>query len=141
MEARARPMALLRRPLRANGVELATDDASIQDLDDWFCVNVEEDPESSGRLLPDWCSVVNALYGRRDDRAPSPSALAVLYVESKNAAFQRHVIMEFGAEAPKSPTNLDIDWAVTVCGHRIIAGQDVEVGAFWRWLKNVEPRA
>lgn len=56
----------------------------------------------------------------------------------KDVSYQRHVIMGFSSKNPK--VNLDIDAAVAVYGHRIIAGEEVEEDEFWRWLRNVEGR-
>src|SRR5215472_3142029 len=59
MEAKPGRIEMLRKLLRANGVELTSTDAAIQDLNDWFRANVEADPDKPGRLLPGWYSVVN----------------------------------------------------------------------------------
>ena len=59
MRAKPARIDMLRRLLKANAVRLDGTDAAIQDLNDWFYVNVEPDPRNPGRLLPDWYSVVN----------------------------------------------------------------------------------
>lgn len=41
--------------------ELGSSDAAIQNLNDWFLVNVKADPQQPGWLLSEWCSVVNGL--------------------------------------------------------------------------------
>lgn len=59
MQAKPARIEMLRQLLTANGVELNSTDAAVQDLNDWFYANVEPDPKNPGRLLPDWYSVVN----------------------------------------------------------------------------------
>lgn len=59
MHAKPARIEMLRQLLTANGVELNSTDAAVQDLNDWFYANVEPDPKNRGRLLPDWYSVVN----------------------------------------------------------------------------------
>src|SRR5207302_457887 len=59
MRAKPARIDMLRRLLKANAVRLDGTDAAIQDLNDWFYVNVEPDPRNPGRLLPDWYSVVS----------------------------------------------------------------------------------
>jgi hypothetical protein len=43
---------MLRRLLAANGVQLGGGDAAVQDINDWFFVNVEPEPNNPGQLLP-----------------------------------------------------------------------------------------
>jgi hypothetical protein len=59
MEARPQRIGMLHDLLTANGIELSSSDTAIQDLNDWFRLNVEADPHKPGRLKPDWYSVVN----------------------------------------------------------------------------------
>jgi hypothetical protein len=130
--------------LKANRIDLGTDDSSVQILNGWFQSNVEEDPERLGRLLPQWYSVVNdiGIFLGEIIIERHPHLRWEFYIwGKKNVAFQRHVIMGFTAEDAKFHTNLDIDAAVAVYAHRIIDGQEVEPDAFWRWLKGVEARA
>ena len=51
------------------------------------------------------------------------------------------MIIGFTTEDPKFKTNLDVDRAVAVYGHRIIGGEEVDHNEFWEWLKVVERRA
>lgn len=126
MQARPARIEMLRRLLKANGVELGASDAAIQDLNDWFYANVQADPERPGRLLPDWYSVVNdiALFlgDMMIERHPNLRWEFFTW-GAKNVAFQRHVIMGFGTEDPKFKTNIDIDRMVATYGHRIVASR------------------
>ncbi len=123
MQAKPARIEMLRRLLGANGVELDSSDAAIQDLNDWFYANVEPDPDNPGRLLPDWYSVANDIALFLGDvmiqRHPN------LHWEfftwgKKNVAYQRHVIMGFSTEDPKFKTNIDIGRSVATYGHRIV---------------------
>jgi hypothetical protein len=126
MQARPARIDMLRRLVKANGIELGSSDAAIQDLNDWFYANIEPDPNQPGRLLPEWYSVVNdvALFlgDVMIERHPK------LHWEfftwgAKNVAYQRHVIMGFGTEDPKFKTNIDIHRMVVTYGHRIVASR------------------
>ncbi|WP_322778621.1 hypothetical protein [Frankia sp. Cas4] len=138
MEAKPARIVMLGRLLKANGVELGTDDAAIQDLNDWFRAGVQGDPDKPGRLLPDWYSVVNDvglfLGDVMIERHPNLRWEFFTWGK-KNVSYQHHVIMVFGTEDPKFKTNDDIDIAVAVYGHRIIGGEDVDHEEFWRWLR------
>lgn len=109
--------------LKANGVELGTDDAAIQDLNDWFFTSVEADPERPGRLAPDWYSVTHdvALFLGDVMIGRHPSLQWEFFVWGKtNVAFQRHVIMGMSTEDPKLRTNIDIERMVAQYAHQII---------------------
>ena len=125
MEAKPARIGMLRQLLKANGVELSSTDEGIQDLNDWFWANVEADPKTPGRLLPDWYSVVNDIGLFLGDvmieRCPG---LRWEFFTSgkKSASYQRHVIMGFsGVSHPKY--NINVDTAVAGYGHRIIAAR------------------
>jgi hypothetical protein len=109
--------------LKANGVELGTDDAAIQELNDWFFASVEADPQQPGRLAPDWYSVARdaALLLGEVMIERHPNLHWEFFTWGKtNVAFQRHVIMGFSTEDPKFHTNIDIDRMVAGYAHRII---------------------
>jgi len=171
MNAKPGRIQMLRRLLRANGVELAGTDAGIQDLNDWFLANVEADPGKPGRLLPAWYSVVNdvALFPG-DVMIPRCPGLRWEFFTwgKKNASYQRHVIMGF-TQVLNPKYDIDIDAAVAAYAHRIVASRgsvphygrvtvrgveidldavtasmrpaEVEKDAFWRWVKLAESQA
>jgi hypothetical protein len=136
MSSRSERQQQLRRLIANNGVDtLDTSDESIEKLNGWFKENVRGDP-ATGRLLPQWYSVVNdialflgdAIVGR------CPTLHWSLFTHgSRDAAYQRHVIMGFTRVAnPKY--NVDIDLLVATYGHRIVRGLEVKPNAFLKWL-------
>lgn len=131
MEAKADRISNLRTLLALNGVELSSDDAGLQQLDDWFQATVQGDV-ASGRLLSIWYGVVNdvALFLGDVMVERSPNLKWVMFdMASRGTALHRHVIMGFSrVENPKY--NVDIDWLVAVHGHRIIAGLSVDPNKF-----------
>lgn len=125
MEAKPGRIGTLRRLLRANGVELAGTDAGVQGLNDWFRVSVEAGPDTPGRLLPEWYSVVNdvALFLGEVMIEHCPGLRWEFYTwGKKNVAYQRHVIMGF-SRVPNPKYNIDIDAGVAAYGHRIVASR------------------
>lgn len=123
METKSGRVEMLRRLVKANGVELGADDAAIQDLNDWFYANVEADPEQPGRLLPAWCSVVHdvAVFLGEVMIGRHPNLHWEFFTWGKiNVAFQRPVIMGLGSEDPKHHTNIDIERLVSTYAHRIV---------------------
>jgi hypothetical protein len=162
---------MLRRLLKANGIELSSTDDGIQELNDWFIANLEADPVNPGRLLPEWYSVVNdvALFLGDVILGRCPGLRWEFYTGGKrNVAYQRHVIMGFSrVRNPK--LNVDIDRNVATYAHRIVASRgsvptygkqtvrdvkidvdavaasdrnrEVEDDAFWRWVKTAESKA
>lgn len=123
METKPARLELLRRLLKANGVDLGNSDAAIQDLNDWFFAHVEADPEQPGRLQPDWYSVVHdvALFLGDVLIERHPNLHWEFFTWGKtNVAFQRHVIMGFSTEDPKLHTNINIDRMVATYAHQIV---------------------
>ena len=111
MGAKSARIEMLGRLLKANGVELGTDDAAIQDLNDWFLASVEANPQQPGRLASDWYSVAHdvALFLGEVMIERHPHLHWEFFTWGKtNVAFQRHVIMGFSTEDPKFHTNVDI---------------------------------
>ena len=143
MSAKESRIDALRKLLKANGIELTRSDAGIQDLNDWFRTNVQPDPRDPERLLPEWYSVVNDIALFLGDVLISrhPNLRWELFTSgARNTSYQRHVIMGFRQNAdPQS--NLDIDVAVAIYGHRVIAGESVDEEAFWKWLRNAGEQA
>jgi len=123
METKGARIEILRRLLKANGIELGTEDAAIQDLNDWFFANVEPDLEQPGRLAPAWYSVVHdvAVFLGEVMIERHPNLHWEFFTWGKtNVAYQKHVIMGFGTEDPKFHTNIDIDRMVATYAHQII---------------------
>ena len=126
METRSSRIELLGRLLKANGVQLGTDDAAIQDLNDWFVANVEADPAQPGRLGSDWYSVahdVALLLGEVMIERHQHLRWEFFTWGKTNVAFQRHVIMGFTTEDAKLHTNIDIDRMVATYAHQIVEAQ------------------
>jgi hypothetical protein len=171
MEVKSARIEMLRRLLEANGVELGIADPGIQDLNDWFRANVQADPDTPGRLLPEWYSVINdvALFLGDVIIGRCPGLRWEFYTGGKkDVSYQRHVIMGF-SQVPNPKYNLDIDSAVAAYGHRIVAGRgsvprygrqtvrgtaidvdavaarrrdrEVENDAFLRWVQTAESQA
>lgn len=171
MEERPARAETLRCLLKANGVALVGTDSGIQDLNDWFVANVEDDADNPGRLLPDWYSVVNdvALFLGDVIIERCPGLRWEFYTGGKkDVSFQRHVLMGF-SQVPNPKYNLDLDRAVATYGHRIVASRgsiahhgqvnvrgveidvdaavarqparEIELDAFWRWVKLAESQA
>jgi hypothetical protein len=116
----------LRQLLKANHVSLGSDDATVQEVNDWFYTNVAADPQRTGRLLPEWYSVAGDIALFLGDvlieRHPNLSWQFFTW-GAKNVSYQRHVIMGFSTEDPKFKTNIDLDRNVRTYGHRIIASR------------------
>jgi hypothetical protein len=171
MAAKPARIEMLRRLLRADGIELAGTDSAIQNLNDWFRASVEADPDQPGRLLPEWYSVVNdiALFLGDVMIERCPGLRWEFYIwGKKNVSYQRHVIMGF-SQVPNPKYNLDFDAAVAAYAHCIVAsrgsvphygrvtvrGVEIDVDAvaaargpvvvkddgFLRWVKAAESQA
>jgi hypothetical protein len=171
MAAKPGRIEMLRRLLRADGIELAGTDAAIQDLNDWFRASVEADPDQPGRLLPEWYSVVNdvGLFLGHVMIERCPDLRWEFYTwGKKNVSYQRHVIMGFSRVRNPKYT-VDIDAAVAAYAHRIVASRgsvphygrvtvrgveidvdtvvarrgraEIEDNAFLRWVKTAESQA
>jgi hypothetical protein len=171
MEAKPGRIGMLRHLLSVNRVELSTAESSIQDLNDWFRLNVEADQNKPGRLTPDWYSVVNdiALFLGDVMIERCPGLRWEFYIwGTKNTSYQRPVIMGF-TRVPNPKYNIDIDAAVAAYGHRIIESRgsvphhgnimirgveidldavttsadrlEIETEAFRRWLKLADRQA
>src|SRR2546422_4702588 len=124
MEQKAARIEMLRRLLRANGIELSGTDEGIQDLNDWFRAHVEADPNKPGRLLPEWYSVVNdvGLFLGDVIIARCPGLRWEFFTwGKKDIAYQQAVIMGFQVPNPKF--NMDIDGRVAGYGHRLVASR------------------
>ncbi len=124
----------LRSLLRANEVRCGVDDQAIQDLNDWFRVNVQANPDRPERLENIWYAVVNDIALDLGDViiSRSPGLRWTMFVSGKrNIAYQRHVIAGFtGVANPKYC--VDIDIFVATYAHQVIAGEQVEADGFLR---------
>ncbi len=115
---------MLRRLLAANDVKLGTDDAAIQDLNDWFSSSVEADPGEAGQFLPIWNSVCHdvALFLGEVMIERHPNLRWEFFTwGGTDVAFQRHVIMGFSTEDPKLRTNIDIEDMVITYAYQLVA--------------------
>ena len=123
METKPARIEMLRRLVKANGIELGTSDAAIQDLNDWFFTDIEPDAEAPGRPLVDWYSVIHdvALFLGEVMIERHPHLHWEFFTWGKrNVSFQRHVIMGMSTEDPKFRTNIDIYRMVSQYAHDII---------------------
>jgi hypothetical protein len=162
---------VLRRLLRANGLELNGSDDGIQELNEWFVRSVEADPDHPGRLAQEWYSVAHdvALFlgDVMIDRCPQ-LRWDLFTGGKKDAAYHRHIITGF-TKVPNKKYNIDIAQQVVTYAHRVIVGRgsiphygsvnirgididvdaaaarvrrnEVEPDAFWQWIRKAEMKA
>ncbi len=57
MAQKAQRIQMLSDLLALNGIALTKDEAGVQELNDFFCDNVSEDPDRPRAVLPEWLSV------------------------------------------------------------------------------------
>jgi hypothetical protein len=142
MAAKGERIDELRRLLASNGVVLSSDDEGLQRLNDWFRAEVEGG-QTPGRLRSVWYAVVNDLALFLGDVVIErcPGLRWVMFDQgSRDAAYQRHVLMGFTKVAnPKY--NFDIDLATATYAHQIVEGQDVPGDAFVTWISSAEEDA
>ncbi len=132
----------LRGLLERNGIVLGESCADMQELNDWFRLEVEPD-ETGARLRPMWYSVVNDIALTLGDLMirRSPNLKWVFFDRSKKeAAYQRHVIMGF-TQVANPDFYVDIDAVVATDAHRIIAEKPVPEDSFCRILRYAESKA
>ena len=126
LASRPTRIAVLRRLLADNGIELDTSDGGIQRLNDWFYDSVEADPDRPGYLLPIWYSVVfdiaMFLGAAMIERHPNLRWEFFTWGK-KNIAYQQPAIMGYATEDPKFHTNSNLVRGVATYGHRIVAAQ------------------
>lgn len=126
--------------LRANGFELSSSDTAIQQLNDWFRLNVERAEDGSGRLRNIWYAVVNdiSLFLGDELISRNPGVRWTLFLSgAKNASYQRHVLAGF-ADVPNPKYNVDIDRLIAAYGHRVVSGASVDAEYF---LSIIRPTA
>ena len=134
MEAKPHRIEQLRALLSRNGVQLGVDDASIQDLNDWFRAQVSPDPATSDhpnpdvrcRLLPEWYSVVSDISLFLGDVIISryPHLRWEFFTRGKsNLSYQQNVITGF--DVPNPRYNLNVDYLVAGYAHQIVLGLPV----------------
>jgi len=138
MSEKGERIAQLKNLLKKNGFDLKGDDSSIRTLSNWFFENVERSDSEPDRLKPIWYSVVNdiALFLGEEIIRRAPALRWELFLSGKkNMSYQRPVILGF--PKVKNPKyNLDLDWAIGVYGHRIVAGEEDERDLFIRMVKS-----
>lgn len=111
METKESRIAELRRLLSNFDVSLASDDASIQALNDWFVANIKADPKRPGFLRPEWSSIAYdvGLFLGEVIIARHPNLHWELFTWGKtDVAFHRAVIMGMSTEDVKLRTYIDI---------------------------------
>lgn len=135
---------MLRDLLRRNGVELGSSDSSLQDLNDWFLAEVRADPKDPDSMRFPWYGVATDIglhIGEvMIDRVPE-LRWEFFTGGKKDIAYQRAVIIGFSG-VPNPKYNIDSQRLVVTYGSQIVAGEDVEVDAFCRWVQwSVELRS
>jgi len=128
MEEKSQRLEMLAELVELNGMELDRTDAGVQGLDDWFRSQVEEDPESPGRLLGDWYSVVNdiALFLGEVMIERHPKLRWELFTAGrKNASYQEAVIMGFENSGVLN-WDINLNWQVAGHGVAIVQGMRVD---------------
>jgi hypothetical protein len=131
-------IAELRKLVQRSGIELNGSDDSIQKLNDWLFLHVEQSEKELGRLKPIWYSVVNdiALFlGEEIIRRARNPRWELLLSGKKNLSFQRPVITGF-SKVTNPKYNIDLDWTIGVYGHRIISKNEEERDLFVRIVKS-----
>ena len=143
MAAKDRRIEMLTDLLRSNGIVLATDDVSIQRLNDWFRSNVEGSATEPSRLRGIWYSVVNdiGLFLGDEMIARAPGLRWEMFTAGKkNIAYQRHVVVGFTKVANRA-YNVDPDWLVAAYAHGVVAGEPVRSDLFVAVLHSTCSRA
>lgn len=143
MEERPLRVQGLSELLQRNGRTLESSDEGVQALDDWFRANVEEDPEMSGRLSPEWYSVVTDIGLFLGDvmieRHPQ-LRWDLFTAGKKNASYQRPVVMGFTRGGDPN-MEIDVAWQVAGHGHRKVRGLSVKDDKFLRLLRMADEMA
>jgi hypothetical protein len=136
MDARAARIDELASLVGSNDIELRTDAAGIDRLEQWFRSEVTGD--GAGRLEPMWYSVVNdiGLFLGEVAIERHPHLHWAFFDQGKrDVAYQRHVIMGFTNVANKK-FNVDFDLLVAQYGHRVVSGLQVGDAEFNEWLRS-----
>jgi hypothetical protein len=123
MAARSQRREQLEALLTRNDVEVSTDDAGVQALNDWYRANVEAEPREQDRLNVRWYAVgVDVgLYLGEAITARAPTVQWRLFTHGrKNVSYQRPVLMGFGGVA-NVRYNVDPERLVAIHGHRVVA--------------------
>jgi hypothetical protein len=136
MEHKAERLVELARLVGANGVKLGVTDESLDELDDWFRLNVEASPEDPTRLRNLWYAVVTDIAMHLGDvmihRAPTLRWEFFRWGgESghRNVSYHHPVIMGF-RKASDEHYNRDLMRNVAAYGLRAAAGRVDEPGYF-----------
>ncbi|MDP9641168.1 hypothetical protein J2S53_001113 [Actinopolyspora lacussalsi] len=142
MSEKPERLKVLREFLAWHGVELSSDDAGVQRLNDFFLAHVSEDPDSPGRLLPEWYSVALDMGLFLGDvmieRNPN------LYWEfhtwgKKNTNYQKQVVAGFNFPDPKY--SVDPEGIIVIQGNRVIDNMTVKSDKFIRAVHQVSEDA
>ena len=130
MDAKSQRLDVLVQLLERNGV----DPGDLSDVDHWFSVSVEPNPDLLHRLANRWYGVVNdiGLYlGDLSIWFSGGSLRWEFFTKGRRSSgYQRHVVVGF--DVPNPSYYVDFDLAVSTYGHRIIAGLPVRDNYFTR---------
>ena len=143
MREKQKRIAQLKALVEKSNVHLNGSDEFIQMLNDWFFENVERSETEPSRLKSIWYSVVNdiALFMGEEIIKRAPNLKWELYLwGKKNLSYQRAVIMGF-SKVTNPKYNMDLDWAIGVYGHRIVAENEKEHDLFVRIVRSAVENA
>lgn len=142
MDSKVHRLDSLAKLLAANGVDLASDDASIQRINDWFRASVEESPERPGELLPKWYSVVNDLQlflGEVMIERNPQSHWGFVSRRPSDLNYQNAVITGVST-TPGDVGTINIDYLLAQYGRRVVAGEEDPPDEMLRWIKGARDR-
>jgi hypothetical protein len=136
-------IAVLRALVGRNGVTLDDSDASIQQLNDWFRLHVERNPEAPGRLMARWYAVANdiGVYLSEVILQRAPGLRWEFFTHGRaNVSYQRPVIMGFAA-SPNLHYNLDADLNVVTYAQHLVGGGSVDPKLFVKMVQGALEKA
>jgi hypothetical protein len=136
MESKPHRLDSLRGLLATDGVELASDDVSIQRINEWFRANVEEDPQHPGWLLPKWYSVVNDLGLFLGDVMieRNPQLRWEFYRGAPSDLNYQNPVIMGSSDVQGFDGCVNVDQLLAMYGHRLVAGEEDPPDEFLRWI-------
>jgi hypothetical protein len=125
-----------------NGLPLGVDCESIQQIDDWFRVNVEANPAEPGRLRNIWYALIadlGLLLGSIMVQRHPHLRWEMLVGGKREVSYQRHVIVGFSRAYPRF--YVDPAFAISTYAHAIIESEDVRQNLFMAMLQATDEDA
>jgi hypothetical protein len=140
MAARFERIEQLRRLTATSGLRLGDSDTDIQALDDWFCANVEPNPDQSDRLRNLWYAVVNdiALHLGEVLIGRCPHLHWELFVGGKtNVNYHCPVVTGF-TRVQNSKYHVEFDLTIGRYGVWVISQEQAVPDQFLKMVKSAE---